>query len=240
MLIYQELKRNAKRFLALTGLTVEEFEKVLPAFERTYERNYPASKTVEGNPRQRNAGGGRRSELNNNEQKLLLAVVYQKAYPLQELIGATFELSQPQINYWLHRLLPVLQDALNEIGVLPEREPSKFAQHERSKGNSSELIIDGVDRRRQRPKKAEKQKLHYSGKKKVHSDKNVVIVNAKTKRVGYLSTTYAGKVHDKMIAEQENISYPRKTTLYKDTGFQGYEPKGVKTLQPKKSPVKEN
>jgi len=240
MLKYEELKRNAKRLLALTGLTVAEFEKLLPAFARVYERTYPSNKTVEGQPRQRQAGGGRRSELKSNEQKLLLVLVYQKAYPLQELIGATFELSQPQINYWLHRLLPIVKDALDEIGLLPEREPSKFGQHERSKGNSAELIIDGVDRRRQRPKKAEKQKLHYSGKKKTHSDKNVVIVNAKTKRIGYLSATYAGKVHDKKIAEQEKISYPRKTTLYKDTGFQGYEPRTVKTLQPKKSPVKEN
>src|SRR5262249_36758907 len=145
------------------------------------------------------------------------------------LIGATFELSQPQINYWIHRLLPVLQDALDEIGVLPQRDGEKYAQHERSKGSSKELIIDGVDRRRQRPKKAEKQKEHYNGRKKTHTDKNIVIVNAETKRVGYLSDTYAGRVHDKKIAQSEQISYPRNTTLYKDTGFQGYEPRAVKT-----------
>jgi hypothetical protein len=33
MLKYEEVKRNAKRFLALTGLTVKEFEAILPAFE---------------------------------------------------------------------------------------------------------------------------------------------------------------------------------------------------------------
>ena len=54
-----------------------------------------------------------------------------------------------------------------------------------------------------------------------------------------MSTTYAGKVHDKKIAEKEKISYPRNTTLYKDTGFQGYEPAKVKTKQPKKSRAKE-
>jgi hypothetical protein len=53
-----------------------------------------------------------------------------------------------------------------------------------------------------------------------------------------LSTTYPGKTHDKKIAEQEQISYPRKTTLYKDTGFQGYEPSKVNTRQPKKKPRK--
>lgn len=53
-----------------------------------------------------------------------------------------------------------------------------------------------------------------------------------------MSTTYPGKVHDKKIAEAEKISYPRNTTLYKDTGFQGYEPAKVKTKQPKKKPRK--
>ena len=73
------------------------------------------------------------------------------------------------------------------------------------------------------------------GKHKTHCDKNVVVVHAKTKRVGYLSQTYAGKVHDKKIADHEALCYPRRTILYKDTGFQGYEPPVDQTRQPKKS-----
>jgi len=240
MLKYEEVKKAKRRFLALTGLTVKEFEAILPAFARAYERAYPTNKTVEGKECKRKAGGGAESELNSYEDKLLLALVYQKSYPIQELIGVVFGLSQSRVNYWLHKLLPVLRDALDDLGLLPERDGSKFASHERGKGKKAPLIIDGVDRRRQRPKKAEKQKLHYSGRKKTHTDKNVVIVNAKTKRIGYLSTTYAGKVNDKKIADEESISYPRQTTLYKDTGFQGYEPPKVKTQQPKKSHVKGN
>src|SRR5262249_23594223 len=104
---------------------------------------------------------------------------------------------------------------------------------------SPELIIDGTERCRPRPKSPQKQALHYSGKHKTHSDKNGVVVNAKTKRVGYLSQTYAGKTHDKKIADQEAMGYPRDAILYKDTGFQGYEPPVRQTRQPKKSLAKE-
>jgi hypothetical protein len=166
MLTYQELKTTKRRFLALTGLTVSEFEKILPAFERAYEKKYPKNKTVEGKERKRKAGGGGESELKSYEEKLLLALVYQKSYPLQELIGVVFELSQSRVNYWLHRLLPVLKDALDDLGLLPERDGAKFARHETGRGKKAPLIIDGVDRRRQRPKNKDKQKLHYSGKKK--------------------------------------------------------------------------
>ena len=96
-------------------------------------------------------------------------------------------------------------------------------------------MIDGTERRRQRPQDAAKQAVCYSGKKKAHSDKNVVIVNAHSQRVGYLSGTYAGKMHDKKVAEGEGIRYPRESTLLKDSGFQGYEPRVRQTGQPKKS-----
>ena len=63
----------------------------------------------------------------------------------------------------------------------------------------------------------------------------MVIVQAKTKRVGFLSQTYAGKMHDKKIVDTEPIVYPAGTTLYKDTGVQGYEPAVAQSCQPKKS-----
>src|SRR6516164_5928374 len=58
MLSYQKLKKNPVRFLAATSLTVEEFENLLPAFEAAYEKKYPREKTLEGQSRQRSAGGG--------------------------------------------------------------------------------------------------------------------------------------------------------------------------------------
>ena len=174
------------------------------------------------------------------EQKLLFALVYQKTYPMQTLLGELFDLSQSRTNDWIHRLLPILKDALGDLGVLPERNPQQFARHEKQQGGSRDYIIDGTERRRQRPKNPEKQALHYSGKKKTHTDKNVVIAQTRTKRIGYLSQTYAGKTHDKKIADSEPIVYPPGTHLGKDTGFQGYEPRGCETYQPKKSHAKLN
>jgi hypothetical protein len=240
MIEYTQLKQNRRKFLALTGLTLKEFEVLLPAFRRAYERQYPPNRTLARRPRKRRAGGGRKSSLHSVEQKLLFVLVYQKTYPLQVLLGETFEMSQARANQWLHRLLPVLHQALEDLGVMPERNPRQFAAHERRRGEKLDLTIDGTERRRQRPKNPEKQALHYSGTKKAHSDKNVLIVNTRTKRVGYLSQTYAGKTHDKKIADNERIAYPRQATLRKDTGFQGYEPRVQQTCQPKKSHPRAN
>jgi hypothetical protein len=240
MLRYEVIKENRRKFLALTGLTPEEYEIILPAFRVAYQRAYPEDKTASGKGRQRKAGGGRKGALDTLEQKLLFALAYQKSYPLQELLGEVFGLSQGRANEWIHRLLPILKQALDDLGVLPERDPQELARHEQDREDAGDLIIDGTERRRQRPKKAEKQTLHYSGKKKIHSDKNVVVAAARTKRIAYLSQTYPGKTHDKKVADIEAIVYPENTILHKDTGFQGYEPQVRETRQPKKSLARRN
>lgn len=235
MLTYDELKTQPRKFVSFTSLTPEEFNVLLPAFERAYLKKHPASKTLTGKARKRKAGGGRQGSLAKIEQKLLFALVYQKSYPLQSVMGELFGMGQSQANAWIHSLLPILKQALDDLGFVPERDPQKFRNKEQGRKDAADSIIDGTERRRQRPKKAEKQALHYSGKKKIHSDKNVVIATAKKKRVSYLSQTYPGKTHDKKVADTENISYPKEITLHKDTGFQGYEPNVRKLSQPKKS-----
>lgn len=235
MLTYAKLKRNRRKFLALTGLTPKEFQLLLPAFQRAYARRFPSDHTLRGTVRQRKRGGGRKTSLDSPEQKLLFALVYLKTYPLQALLGEVFELSQSRANRWIHQLLPVLQRALKDVGVRPARDPRQFARHERQTGEPLDLIIDGTERRRQRPKNPEKQALYYSGRKKTHGDKNVVIANRKTKRIGYLSQTYAGKTQDKKVVDREQIVYPRGARLHQDTAFQGYAPRGCAIYQPKKS-----
>src|SRR5688572_25251333 len=106
MVTYADLRGDPRRFLALTGLTLREFDPLLAAFARSYERRYPADRTATGRPRQRRAGGGRTAVLHGPAQKLLFLLVYLKTYPLQVVMAELFGLSQPQVNHWLGRLLP--------------------------------------------------------------------------------------------------------------------------------------
>jgi len=159
---------------------------------------------------------------------------------VQSIMGELFGMGQSQANEWLHSLLPILKQALGDLGYEPERDPKKFKKTEQDQKDAENSIIDGTERRRQRPKKPKKQTLHYSGKKKIHSDKNVIIATVKKKRVSYLSQTYPGKTHDKKVADTEKITYPKHIALHKDTGFQGYEPEVRKTYQPKKSLARKN
>jgi Helix-turn-helix of DDE superfamily endonuclease/DDE superfamily endonuclease len=230
MMTYAELRGDRRRLLALTGLTPPEFEHVLTSFARAYGRRYPADRTADGRPRQRRPGGGRTAVLRGPGQKLLFLLVYLKAYPLQAVMAELFGLSQPRVNCWLRRLLPVLRDALDDLGALPQRDGAAFARARPPR----RLIIDGTERRRQRPKNPEKQAAHYSGRKRKHCDRNVVVAEAGSRRIGFLSGTYPGRSSDKGVADRAGITYPPGAILHQDGGFQAYAPAGVTTRQAKK------
>jgi len=156
MITYATLKTHPSRLLSLTSLTVSEFEALVPTFQSEYAKRISPTHTAMGKPRRRQAGGGNKSRLATPEDRLLFILVYQKTYPVQTLLGELFDLSQSRTNDWIHRLLPILKEALGDLGVLPERDPQQFARHEKQQGGSRNYIIDGTERRRQRPQKPRK------------------------------------------------------------------------------------
>jgi hypothetical protein len=111
MLTYSTLQDRPREFLAATGLTHDEFARVLPAFAAAYIVLYPPDKTWQGKGRQRQVGGGAKGVLPQMADKLLFILVDQKTNPLQTMHGLQCGLSQPHTNDWIHHLLPVLQRA---------------------------------------------------------------------------------------------------------------------------------
>jgi hypothetical protein len=168
MITYATLKTHPSRLLSLTSLTVSEFEALIPIFQGEYAKRISPTHTAAGKPRQRKVGGGNKSRLATTEDRLLFILVYQKTYPLQTVLGVQFGLSQAQANEWIHRLMPVLEQTLIALKQMPERDGPAFATRQNAATLPPDYLIDGTERRRQRPKNAEKQRDTYSGKKNAY------------------------------------------------------------------------
>jgi hypothetical protein len=235
MLSYDVLKDRPRDFLAATSLTLGEFHQLLPTFQEAYAQRYPHELTRAGKHRQRRVGGGAKGVLQRVEDKLSFILVFQKTHPLQTMPALQCARRQPQANYWIHYLLPLLQQALAGLGMRPERDAHRVATAPLVQEGGPALALDGTERRRQRPTDPAQQQEHDSGKKKTPTNKNLLLVNEHTGKVVYLGPTIAGKTHDKKPADAAQIAYPVNATLDKDTGFQGYEPAGVLTQPPKKT-----
>src|SRR5512139_3145686 len=156
MLTYETLKTKPKELLALTGLARREFDELLPVFAQALQAAEAQARPVR-RKRQRAPGGGRKPSLRTVEDKLLFALVYTKTYPLQVVQGQLFGMSQSRANAWIHFLTPILATALDDLDVLPERNGAQVARQVRHQAEPPDLIVDGVERQRQRPKDRKKQ-----------------------------------------------------------------------------------
>jgi len=230
---YAALSSKPRTLLSLTGLTRNEFEALLVSFSTAWSAF--VEETFERRARKRAYGAGRIAHLKRVEDKLLFILFYYRQYPIQAVQGFLFGMSQAQANEWTHRLSPLLNQALGYECQLPERRAAKL-EAVLSACPNLEFLIDGTERPINRPKDADQQKKHYSGKKKRHPVKNNLITERRSGKVLYLSDTYEGKRHDKKIADVEGYSFPSGSKLLQDTDFQGYKPEGVIIIQPKKKP----
>jgi hypothetical protein len=237
MLIFAKLANKPTVFQQLTGLSLTAFHDILPAFVRAMERLEQQADEGRSQPRKRRRGGGRKPIVQYPADRLLFILFYFKIYPLQTVQGFFFGMSQTQACEWVHRLTPALNLALGFEHQLPARKAATVTQVLRQ-CPGLEFIIDGTERPIQRPKDKARQREFYSGKKKRHTVKNVIITDRRTRKIKALSRTRTGKTSDKRTADEEDYHFPARSKLYKDTGFQGYEPPNVRTYQPKKRPPK--
>ena len=232
MTSYSKLSKQPRRFLALTGYTVEEFQALLPYFRTEFER-YVQMYTLDSKRRtKRKYSTYKNSPLPTIEDKLLFILVYLKQMATQELHGTLFGMSQPKANKWIHLLHPLLNRALAAAGELPVRDA---VQLNLSEEEHALFFHDGTERPINRPKDKEDQKTYYSGKKKQHTVKNNIIID-ETCKILFLTSTCEGKKHDKQIADEAGYTFPEGSTVYQDTGFQGFRQEGVLIVQPKKKP----
>jgi hypothetical protein len=94
---------------------------------------------------------------------------------------------------------------------------------------------DGTEPPIHRPADPEDQQEYYSGKKKCHTVKNLLVIDAAC-HIGFLSHTCEGKVRDKSIAELAGYTLPPGSCLDQERGFQGFVLAEVIIVQPKKKP----
>ena len=94
---------------------------------------------------------------------------------------------------------------------------------------------DGTERRIVRPQDPAAQTDCYSGKKKDHTVKNVLLVNALL-TILFLSDTCGGRIHDKRIADATPSPLPAGSRLLQDLGFLAFTLPQVEILMPTKTP----
>lgn len=234
MINIKPLFRNIRLCKAVTGMSPNELQNLLPAFEESLIRQSfivkPKSK------RERKLGGGRRGHLPTAMDKLVFILMYLKTYPTFDVMGFLTGRQRSKCQYSVANLLPVLEMALGKHLVLPKRKISSTEEFFRLFPEIKEVFLDGTERKTQKPRNLKKRNKLYSGKKKATTRKTVIVSNEK-RRILLLSPTKSGRRHDKRIADKFSLvsSIPQHIPIWTDTGFQGIQKIHPNVVMPKKA-----
>jgi hypothetical protein len=223
---------NNKRLVrSVLGITKEEFLALLPTFKHIVRED------AESKKRKRAFGGGSNGKIKQARKKLFFILFYVKAYPTFDVAAFVFASSKSRTQHWAHKILPLLEKTLGRKVALPKRRINSPEEFLALFPEVKEAMIDGVERPTIRSQKNKTQRKHYSGKKKRHERKNIVITDKK-KRILVLTPSKHGKVHDKKLSDKALavVRIPKEVALLADTGFAGIDKQHPNTLIPKKKP----
>lgn len=240
MMNYEKIRAKPTKFVTLTSMTEQEFDYLLPTFEFELKRIY--RKTSRHTVRLNSFKW--RSELPSAADHLFFILTYLKENPTQEFQGAVFNLSQESVSVIIKDCISALNETLRLKKLLPCQHGEDYAKFvkelkERFPDNRNMTIQDSLmdcsEIKTQRPLDEGEQEDTYSGKKRHHTVKKLII-SLFCGYIAFASHHFVGSVADKKVADLEQIIFPKDTYLWTDLGFLAYENKDVNLIIPFKKP----
>ena len=206
---------------AMIGMSTYEFDQLLP----TFEKELYLHKLINPN-RIRKPGGGIKGHLPDARAKLFFILFYIKTYPTFDVLGCLSGKSSGRSCEAVHLYLTILEKSLGKTIQFPERKINTIEEMLEKFPDVKDIFIDGTERSIQRPKRNKTNKRTYSGKKKTHTRKHIIITDER-KRILLVSPAKPGRRHDKRLTDRELLGeyIPSNVCIWADSGFQGLDQK---------------
>jgi hypothetical protein len=203
ILRYAHLSGHPAVFLTMTGLRLAEFDalvaEVLPAYAAAEHARHSRP------DRRRAIGAGHPFHLARRDQ-LLLTLVWLRQYPTYPVLGYLFGVSVPTVSRLLRHVLPVLAAAGRASLRMPDphRRARRGLDVLLAETPDLAVVIDSFEQRVQRPQDRAEADTYYSGKKKEHTLKAQVAVDARG-RVVDVSDSVRGPTSDLTLLKQSGL-----------------------------------
>jgi len=220
MINYDVLTRKPSIFKSFTGLEVPEFDAL---YSKTQESHTAyEEKRLHREDRKRRIGAGHPFKLPLKD-RLLMLHMYHRLYTTSTLLGFLFDLGQSNVLKNIRMLEPLVKT------VLPL--PSKLHRRATRLGNLDEVedlfpgfkaFLDATEQEIPRPRDKAKRRTHYSGKKKRHTVKTQITVNADG-LILHKTPHARGSRHDYALFKWRHPRLPDMVCLGLDLGYDGVQ-----------------
>lgn len=236
---YKTLRRKPATFRAVTGLTPDEFDEYIEPLVLDLARQ--ERERLERDDRRRAVGGGRSHDLHWRDQ-FLLTLVWLRLYPTYEVLGYFFGISDTSAHRTVQRCLSWLETTgrreiqRSQVHAARKRGYNLAAIFEQIPGLA--VIVDAFEQQIERPGSRQEADKFYSGKKKQHTLKSQVGVDAYTGEVLDVAESEPGRSQDKGTFNRSGTPerLPPDTAFMGDLGYPGLEKDLPLAAIPRKKP----
>jgi hypothetical protein len=148
-------------------------------------------------------GAGHPFELGMHDH-IPLTVIWLRLYPIHEVLGYLFGVSDSTVSRLIERVLPILEQSGQDGMRLPDPGKRRRRQLPDLLRDIPALtvIVDSFEQRVQRPPNDDS---HYSGKKKQHTLKSQLAVDGDTGRIVAVSDSVPGPTADIKLLEASGL-----------------------------------
>ncbi len=150
--------RNNRQYLASTGLSKEDFDRLHEEFKLVYKPK-PFNELAKHTPL-----------LTDSKEALFFILFYFKSYPTLEVLGLSFGFSNTSAFVYIDYIKPYLKAVLRTESVLVKRVFDNQADFDKAFEGIEDIFVDGSEIDIQRASVQEVQQADYSGKKNAYAD----------------------------------------------------------------------
>jgi len=224
ILRYVHLSRHPGVFLSLTGLRVAAFDALVADLLPGHATREQAR--LQRPTRQRAIGAGHPFALRPRDQ-LLLTVVWLRVYPIHEVLGYLFGVSDTTVTRLIARWLPLLEAAGRDTMRLPDPGRKHRRHRDALLAETPELAVlsDTFAQRVQRPRDRDAADRLYRGKKKHHTFTVQITIDEITGEVVDVADSVPGPTADSTLVEASGVlgRLPPGVGALGDLGYPGLD-----------------
>ncbi|RCJ32122.1 DDE endonuclease [Nostoc minutum NIES-26] len=219
-MVFDYIQKYPLRTKQILGISYEQLQLLL---NRALQRHQGIKAKQESQKIRINAAGGGRKELLVIQEQICLCLFYLRQMPTFQVLGMMFGISKTEANDTFHYWIPILRD------ILPASLLEQVSNNEsdllfiQEVLTNFRLLVDSLEQPIHRHSDQQEQQKYFSGKKRQHTLKSLMIGIPEGKDIVEVEVGVPGPTADINLFRKSQKKFDKAQPFSGDKGFQGGE-----------------
>ncbi|BBD62938.1 hypothetical protein NIES2109_57880 (plasmid) [Nostoc sp. HK-01] len=219
-MVFDYIEKYPHRTKQILGISYEQLKSLLNCAIKSHQER--KTKFQSQKIRINSAGGGRREKLSTEEQ-VCLCLFYLRQMPTFQVLGMLFGVSKTEANDTFHYWISILRDVLPASLLEQVSNNESDLQFVQEALTNFRLLVDSLEQPIYRDSDQKEQQKYFSGKKRQHTLKSLMIGMPEGKDIVEVEVGVPGPTADIKLFRQSQNKFDESQPFSGDKGFQGGE-----------------